>query len=104
MDAALPMKNLPQELKTGDAVLIDDGKLRLAVCETTETDICCKVVNGGQISNHKGINVPYVALQMAYLSEQDKSDLLFGIEKSMWTSWQPLSCEKQRTCRICAIF
>lgn len=34
-----------------------------------------------QISNHKGINVPYVALQMAYLSEQDKSDLLFGIEK-----------------------
>ena len=78
---SITYENLPQELKTGDAVLIDDGKLRLEVGETTETDICCKVVNGGQISNHKGINVPYVALQMAYLSEQDKSDLLFGIEK-----------------------
>lgn len=79
---SITYENLPQELKTGDAVLIDDGKLRLEVCETTETDICCKVVNRrGQISNHKGINVPCVALQMAYLSEQDKSDLLFGIEK-----------------------
>ena len=75
--------NLPQELKAGDAVLIDDGKLRLEVCETTDTDILCKIINGGQISNHKGINVPCVALQMEYLSEQDKRDLLFGIEKNV---------------------
>ncbi len=75
--------NLPQELKAGDIVLIDDGKLRLEVTETTETDIVCRVINGGQISNHKGINVPSVALQMEYLSEQDKSDLLFGIEKDV---------------------
>ena len=64
-------------------MLIDDGKLRLEVTETTETDIVCRVINGGQISNHKGINVPSVALQMEYLSEQDKSDLLFGIEKDV---------------------
>lgn len=75
--------NLPQELKAGDAVLIDDGKLRLEVCETTDTDILCKIIKGGQISNHKGINVPCVALQMEYLSEQDKRDLLFGIEKNV---------------------
>ena len=76
-------KSLPQELKEGDEVLIDDGKLRLKVIETTQTEIACKVIIGGEISNHKGINVPCVALQMEYLSEQDKRDLLFGIEKDV---------------------
>ena len=43
--------NLPQELKAGDAVLIDDGKLRLEVCETTDTDILCKIIKGGHPSS-----------------------------------------------------
>ena len=75
--------NLPGELKEGDEVLIDDGKLRLKVTETTQTDIVCRVITGGQISNHKGINVPNVALSMEYLSPADKDDLLFGIEKEV---------------------
>ena len=81
--ASITYANLPGELKEGDEVLIDDGKLRLKVAETTQTDIVCRVITGGQISNHKGINVPNVALSMEYLSPADKDDLLFGIEKDV---------------------
>ncbi len=81
--ASITYANLPGELKEGDEVLIDDGKLRLKVTETTQTDIVCRVITGGQISNHKGINVPNVALSMEYLSPADKDDLLFGIEKDV---------------------
>ena len=75
--------SLTGELKEGDEVLIDDGKLRLKVMKTTRTDIICRVVTGGPISNHKGINVPNVALSMEYLSPADKDDLIFGIEKDV---------------------
>ncbi len=80
---SITYKGLPAELKKGDEVLIDDGKLRLKVLETTETDIVCEVIIGGEVSNHKGINVPNVALSMEYLSPVDKEDLLFGIEKDV---------------------
>ncbi len=80
---SITYKDLPAELKKGDEVLIDDGKLRLKVLETTETDIVCEVIIGGEVSNHKGINVPNVALSMEYLSPADKEDLLFGIEKDV---------------------
>ena len=80
---SITYKGLPAELKKGDEVLIDDGKLRLKVLETTETDIVCEVIIGGEVSNHKGINVPNVALSMEYLSPADKEDLLFGIAKDV---------------------
>ena len=81
--SAVTYKELPRELKTGDYVLIDDGKIRLQVIETTDTEVKCKVKHGGTVSNHKGINIPNVALKMEYLSEKDKEDLLFGIEKDV---------------------
>lgn len=81
--AGITYKMLPSELKKGDAVLIDDGKIRLTVLDTTETDIRCRVINGGIVRNHKGINVPSVSLGLDFLSEQDKSDLMFGIEKDV---------------------
>ena len=81
--SAVTYKALPRELKTGDEVLIDDGKIRLQVIETTDTEVKCKVEHGGTVSNHKGINIPNVALKMEYLSEKDKEDLLFGIEKDV---------------------
>ncbi|MBR5232213.1 MAG: pyruvate kinase [Clostridia bacterium] len=71
---------LPSQLKEGDAILIDDGRVHLKVRETTETDILCTVVSGGMIATRKGVNIPGVHLNMPYLSERDKSDLLFGIE------------------------
>ena len=81
--SSITYKMLPAELKAGDTVLIDDGKIRMTVKETTDTDIICTVHNGGAVSNHKGINVPKVRLNMEYLSPVDKSDILYGIEKDV---------------------
>lgn len=80
---SITYKMLPSELKKGDTVLIDDGKIRMTVNETNDTDIICTVHNGGPVSNHKGINVPKVHLHMDFLSPVDKSDILFGIEKNV---------------------
>lgn len=80
---SITYKMLPAEVKEGDVILIDDGKIRLTVKETTAEDIVCTVMNPGPVSNHKGINVPKVRLSMDYLSPADKSDLLFGIEKDV---------------------
>lgn len=76
-------KDLPKELKKGDTVLINDGLVSLEVLETTDTDVVCRVMHGGKISDHKGINLPNVDIGMEFMSEQDRSDLLFGIEKSV---------------------
>ena len=71
---------LPQEIAVGTRILIDDGRLELTVAEINDTDIRCKVINGGTLSGKKGINIPGVHLNMPYISEQDESDLRFGIE------------------------
>ena len=71
---------MPAELSEDNSILIDDGNIELCVKRCTETDVICQVVRGGRISNHKGINVPNVHLDMPFLSEQDQSDILFGIE------------------------
>jgi len=65
----------------GTHILIDDGKIVLSVLETTETDTICVVEHGGVVSNHKGVNVPDTHLDMPHMSEQDKRDLLFGVEQ-----------------------
>ena len=74
---------LPSELVPGNRVLIDDGRICLEVVSTTDTDIHCKVLAGGEISSRKGINIPYAHLEMPYLSEQDKADLVFGIQNDV---------------------
>lgn len=80
---AITYKGLPKDIKDGCKILIDDGKVTLKVISHTDTDILCKVLFGGKISNHKGVNVPSVHLNMPYLSEVDKDDLLFGIEQDV---------------------
>ena len=74
---------MPAELSEDNSILIDDGNIELFVKRCTETDVICQVVRGGRISNHKGINVPNVHLDMPFLSEQDQSDILFGIENDV---------------------
>ena len=80
---SITYKRLPSELNAGDTVLIDDGKIRMTVNSTTDTDIICTVNVGGTISNHKGINIPKVHLHMEFLSPTDKADILYGIEKNV---------------------
>lgn len=71
------------DVKVGQRILIDDGLIEMTVKELTDTDIICDVNNGGKVSNHKGINVPGIHLRLPYISEVDKSDLLFGIEEDV---------------------
>ncbi len=80
---SITYKNLPKELKSGAKILLDDGKLELKVLDIKGNNINCKVIHGGKISNHKGVNVPSVHLNMPYLSEVDKNDLLFGISQDV---------------------
>lgn len=80
---SITYKELPGQLSPGNHVLIDDGRICLEVESTTETDIVCRVITGGEISSRKGINIPYVHLDMPYLSEQDKADLEFGIRNDV---------------------
>lgn len=81
--ASITYRDLPRQLKADDILLIDDGRIRLSVLSTTETTIECHVLHGGIVSNHKGINIPGIQLDMPYLSEQDKKDLLFAIENDV---------------------
>ena len=76
-------KDFPKEVNVGNLVLINDGKIVVKVEETTDTDVKGLVIHGGKISDHKGINLPNVNLNMKYMSEQDRKDILFGIENDV---------------------
>lgn len=71
---------LPSDVTTGDTILIDDGKLALRVLESDDTDIVCEVVEGGVLSNNKGINVPGAAMSVPALSEKDEEDLRWALD------------------------
>ena len=76
-------KDLPKDVKAGDTILIDDGLIQLTVEEVTDTDVVCRVVNGGELGQKKGINVPNVEVKLPAITEQDKNDILFGIEQGI---------------------
>lgn len=78
--ASITYKNLLQDIQPGITILIDDGLIEMKVEEMAETDIICRVINGGPVSNHKGVNVPGAKLSMPYISETDREDILFGAE------------------------
>ena len=73
-------KALPSQVSLGTSILIDDGRIRLRVAGTTEDEVRCIVVNGGKVSNRKGVNIPNQSLDLEYISEADRQDILFGIE------------------------
>lgn len=72
---------LPNDVKAGDTILIDDGLIGLEVKEVKGSDIVCTVKNNGPISNKKGINVPGVDLNIPFISEKDDSDIRFAIDE-----------------------
>ncbi len=77
---SITYKDLPGDVKAGSTILLADGLIRLEVESVNDTDIVCRVMNRGPISNNKGVNVPGVSLSMPYMSEKDKSDILFGVK------------------------
>ena len=74
-------KDLPKHLKAGDRILINDGLIELKVEEVFSEDILTTVVDGGELSVRKSINLPGIAIDMPYLSEADKDDIRFAIEQ-----------------------
>ena len=77
---AVTYANLTKELFPGDTVLINNGLVILKVEEIRGSDVVCRVQNGGVLSDRKSMNFPGKVLRQDFLSEQDKNDLLFGIE------------------------
>lgn len=76
-------KNLPKDLSEGDTILLNNGLLIFSVLETTDTDVVCRVISGGELSDRKSMSFPGKVLKQIYLSEQDKSDILFGIQNDV---------------------
>src|SRR5450759_2819631 len=72
-------KGLPGDVAPGDILLIDDGKVALRAIEVTDTDIVTEVVEGGVVSNNKGINLPGVAVSVPALSDKDEADLRWAL-------------------------
>ncbi len=70
--------NFPKDIKIGNRVLINDGVIELVAEKVTATDVVCRVIHGGILSNNKGVNVPGVKLSMPYISDRDMQDLQFG--------------------------
>ncbi len=72
---------LNEDVKAGNRILIDDGLIELEVKEVKDTDIVCRVVNGGELGQRKGVNVPNVKIKLPALTDKDKEDIRFGIEQ-----------------------
>jgi pyruvate kinase len=70
---------LPEEVRPGDRLLIDDGKVAVEVVDSDGTDITCRVTVGGPVSNNKGVSLPNVAVSVPALSEKDADDLRFAL-------------------------
>src|SRR6201747_672458 len=73
-------KGLPQDVKPGDSLLIDDGKVRVEVLDTDGVRVRTEVVVAGTVSNNKGINLPGVAVNVPALSDKDEADLRWGLK------------------------
>lgn len=81
--ASITFPDLYKDVKVGTKILIDDGLIEMEVKELKERDIVCTVLNGGVVSNHKGVNLPGVHINMEFLSAVDREDILFGIENEV---------------------
>lgn len=78
---SISYKELPKDVSVGTHILIDDGLIAMTVKEVTDTDIICEVINGGKVSNKKGVNVPNVELSMDYVSPKDYKDIVFAVKE-----------------------
>jgi pyruvate kinase len=76
-------KGLANDVRVGDRLLVDDGKLALSVVEVNGPDVWCLVTEGGPVSNNKGLSLPGVAVSVPALSDKDEEDLRFALHMSV---------------------
>ncbi|HOJ93579.1 MAG TPA: pyruvate kinase, partial [Dictyoglomaceae bacterium] len=74
---------LLENINVGERILIDDGAIELKVIDKKDDKLICGIIHGGCLSNHKGVNFPDSTLKVSPLTEKDKKDVLFGIEKKI---------------------
>lgn len=77
---SITYKELPQDIAVGSSILIDDGLIGMQVERIDGADIVCRVLNGGVVSNNKGVNIPNAHLSIPFISEKDHQDILFAIK------------------------
>ena len=83
-------EEFPQDVKTGEEILIDDGKIKLEVIETNKKDaVRAKVIYGGPLSSHKGVNLPGTKVSLPCLTTEDISNAVFALEHGV--DWIALS-------------
>jgi pyruvate kinase len=76
-------QDLPRDCRPGDTILLNDGRMRLIVLASSADEVRTQVVDGGPLGEHKGINLPGVAVSTPALTEKDKEDLAFGLEQGV---------------------
>ncbi|MEQ8176367.1 MAG: pyruvate kinase [Syntrophomonadaceae bacterium] len=82
-EVQISYKELPLQVGAGDNILLADGLINLVVEDTTITDIVCRVLNGGELGEKKGVNVPGVRIGLPFISAQDRADIEFGIKNQL---------------------
>lgn len=87
--ASTSYKALPNDVKVGDSILIDDGKIELKVTEVRDIDVVTEVIYGGPLKSKKGINLPFTKVSAPSLTEKDLKDLEFGLKNGV--EWIALS-------------
>ena len=87
--ASTSYKNLPNDVKAGDVILVDDGKLEFKVVEVRDVDVVTEVIYGGPLKSRKGINLPFSKVSAPSLTEKDLKDLAFGLQNNV--EWIALS-------------
>jgi len=88
-------KHLPLDVKVGDLVLIDDGKIELKVKQVKNTEVVCTIVYGGPLKSRKGINLPFTKVTTPSLTDKDLADLDFGLKNKV--DWVALSFVRKAT-------
>ena len=88
-------EGLAKDLSVGDRLLLNNGLLVFEVTSLTDTDVVCKVIAGGELTNRKSMSFPNKVLKQKYLSDQDKDDLLFGIKNGVdYVACSFVSCKQ----------
>jgi pyruvate kinase len=81
--AAVSLKSLPEEVAKGHAILLADGNIELRVERVDPPDIYCRVIVGGLLSSHKGVNLPASHVRVESFTRKDRNDLQFGLEEGV---------------------
>lgn len=80
---SISYSELYKDVEVGGEILVDDGLLRFEIINIEEKQIKCKIIVGGIIKNHKGVNVPNISINLPAITEKDKEDLIFGCENKI---------------------